>query len=50
MSTFGNGLLTLVPDRIPPIVGKVSWEDVNHMTFHAVGENAQAPALSFSKP
>ena len=49
-STFANGILTLVPENIPPIVGKVSWADVNHMTFHAVGDNAQAPGLSFSKP
>jgi hypothetical protein len=48
-STFANGILTLVPENIPPIVGKVSWADVNHMTFRAVGDNAQAPGLSFSK-
>jgi Tetratricopeptide repeat len=49
-ATFANGILTLVPENIPPIVGRVSWTDANHMTFHAVGENAQAPGLSFSKP
>jgi len=49
-SSFASGILTLVPENIPPIVGKVSWSDVNHMTFHAVGDNAQAPGLSFSKP
>jgi tetratricopeptide (TPR) repeat protein len=48
-STFANGILTLVPENIPPIVGKVSWADVSHLTFRAVGDNAQAPGLSFSK-
>jgi tetratricopeptide (TPR) repeat protein len=48
-STFANGILTLVPENIPPIVGRVSWTDPNHMTFRAVGDNAQAPGLSFSK-
>ena len=27
-STFASGILTLVPENIPPIVGKVSWTDV----------------------
>jgi hypothetical protein len=49
-STFGNGLLTLLPENVPPIVGKVSWTDTNHMTFHAVGDNSAAGGLSFSKP
>lgn len=48
-SAFAGGILTLVPENIPPIVGKVSWADVNHMTFRAIGDNAQAPGLSFSK-
>lgn len=48
-STFASGILTLVPENIPPIVGKVSWTDVDHMTFRAVGDNAQAPSLSFTK-
>ena len=48
-SSFASGILTLVPENIPPIVGKVNWTDVNHMTFHAVGDNASAPGLSFSK-
>ena len=37
-STFASGILTLVPENIPPIVGKVSWDDANHMTFRAVGD------------
>jgi tetratricopeptide (TPR) repeat protein len=49
-STFANGILTLVPDNIPPIVGKVNWTDPGHMSFRAVGDNAQGPGLSFSKP
>jgi tetratricopeptide (TPR) repeat protein len=48
-STFANGILTLVPENIPPIVGKVSWADVDHITFRAIGDNAQAPGLSFSR-
>ena len=48
-STFANGILTLVPENIPPIVGKVSWDDPNHMTFRAVGDNAGAPGLVFSR-
>ena len=48
-STFASGILTLVPENIPPIVGKVSWADVNHMTFRAIGDNAPAPGLNFSK-
>ena len=49
-STFANGILTLVPEKIPPIVGKVSWDDANHMTFRAVGDNARAGGLNFAKP
>jgi len=49
-STFASGILTLIPEHVPPIVGKVTWADVNHMTFRAIGDNAQAPGLSFSKP
>ena len=47
-STFANGILTLVPENIPPIVGKVSWADPTHMTFRAVGDNAAAPGLEAS--
>ena len=48
-STFGGGILTLVPDKAPPIVGRVSWTDPNHMTFRVVGDSPDAPGLSFSK-
>jgi tetratricopeptide (TPR) repeat protein len=48
-STFASGILTLVPENIPPIVGKVSWADPNHITFRAVGDNSQFPGLSFAK-
>jgi hypothetical protein len=48
-STFASGILTLVPENIPPIVGRVSWADTSHMTFRAVGDNAGGPGLSFSK-
>jgi hypothetical protein len=48
-SNFGGGILTLVPDKNPPIVGRVSWTDPNHMTFRVVGDRPDAPGLSFSK-
>jgi tetratricopeptide (TPR) repeat protein len=48
-STFANGILTLVPENIPPIVGKVSWADADHMTFHAVGDKSPLPGLSFTR-
>ncbi|MHC5543699.1 tetratricopeptide repeat protein, partial [Singulisphaera rosea] len=48
-STFGEGLLTLVTDKLPAIVGRVSWTDANHMTFRVVGDTADSPGLSFSK-
>jgi hypothetical protein len=48
-SSFGGGMLTLVPDKTPPIVGRVSWADPNHMTFRVMGDRPDAPGLSFSK-
>jgi tetratricopeptide (TPR) repeat protein len=48
-SNFGGGILTLVPDKTPPIVGRVSWTDPNHMTFRVVGDSPNAPGLSFTK-
>jgi hypothetical protein len=48
-STFGDGLLTLVQAQGPPLVGRVSWTDANHMTFRVVGDTPDDPGLSFSK-
>jgi hypothetical protein len=48
-SSFGGGVLTLVPDKTPPIVGRVSWTDPNHITLRVVGDNPEAPGLSFTK-
>jgi hypothetical protein len=48
-STFGSGILTLAGDKGPPLVGRVSWTDANHMTFRIVGDGPDDPGLSFSK-
>jgi tetratricopeptide (TPR) repeat protein len=48
-SSFGGGLLTLVPEKTPPIVGRVSWTDRGHMTFRVVGDGPDAPGLSFAR-
>jgi hypothetical protein len=50
-STFGNGILTLAPDKPtpPPMVGRVTWADANHMTFRVLGDAPDSRGLSFSK-
>ena len=48
-STYGDGLLTLVQDKGPALVGRVSWKDAGHMTFRVVGDGPDDPGLSFSK-
>jgi hypothetical protein len=48
-STFGEGLLTLVQEKGPVLVGRVSWKDASHMTFRVVGDGPDDPGLSFSK-
>ena len=48
-STYGDGLLTLVQDKGPAMVGRVSWTDASHMTFRIVGDGPEDPGLSFSK-
>jgi tetratricopeptide (TPR) repeat protein len=48
-STYGAGLLTLVQDNGPAMVGRVSWTDASHMTFRIAGEGPEDPGLSFSK-
>ena len=48
-STYGDGLLTLVQEKGPALVGRVSWKDAGHMTFRVVGDGPDDPGLSFSK-
>ncbi len=48
-SSYGNGILTLAGDKGPPLVGRVSWADANHMTFRIVGDGPDDPGLSFTK-
>jgi tetratricopeptide (TPR) repeat protein len=48
-STYGDGLLTLVQDKGPAMVGRVSWKDESHMTFRIAGDGPEDPGLSFSK-
>jgi tetratricopeptide (TPR) repeat protein len=48
-STYGEGILTLVQEKAPALVGRVSWKDAGHMTFRVVGDGPDDPGLSFSK-
>jgi tetratricopeptide (TPR) repeat protein len=48
-STYGEGMLTLVQDKGPAMVGRVDWKDASHMAFHIVGDAQDDPGLSFSK-
>jgi hypothetical protein len=48
-STFGDGILTLVQEQGPVLVGRVSWKDSTHMTFRVVGDGPDDPGLTFSK-
>ena len=47
--TFGEGILTMVQEKGPVMVGRVSWQDANHMTFRVVGDGPEDPGLSFSR-
>ena len=46
---FGGGILTLIPDKLPPIVGWVSWSDAKHMNFRVIGDAPDSHGLAFSK-
>jgi tetratricopeptide (TPR) repeat protein len=46
-STYGDGLLTLVQEKGPALVGRVSWKDAGHMTFRVVGDGPEDPGLGF---
>ncbi|HZW32159.1 MAG TPA: tetratricopeptide repeat protein [Isosphaeraceae bacterium] len=48
-STYGAGILTLVQDKGPPLVGRLSWKDAEHMTFRVAGDGPDDPGLSFSR-
>jgi hypothetical protein len=48
-STFGEGILTLVQTTGPALVGRVSWDDPNHMTFRIAGDGPDDPGLRFAK-
>jgi tetratricopeptide (TPR) repeat protein len=48
-STFGDGLLTLVQEKGPVLVGNVIWKGPNQMTFRVVGDGPEDPGLSFTK-
>jgi hypothetical protein len=48
-STFVDGLMTMVQNKGPAMVGHVSWKDATHMTFRVVGDGPDDPGLSFSK-
>lgn len=48
-STYGDGILTLVQDKGPALVGRVGWADANHMTFRIVGDGPDDPGLSFAR-
>jgi tetratricopeptide (TPR) repeat protein len=47
-STSGNGLLTLAQSQGPPMVGRVTWRDLDHFTFQLAG-GPDDPGLSFSR-
>jgi hypothetical protein len=48
-STYGGGILTLVQENGPVLVGGINWTDANHMTFRVAGEGPEDPGLSFSR-
>ena len=48
-STYGDGMLTLVQDQGPALVGRVTWTDPSHMMFRIVGDGTNDPGLNFSK-
>ncbi len=48
-SSFGDGILTLAQTQGPALVGRVSWQDANHITFHVVGDGPDDPGLAFSR-
>jgi tetratricopeptide (TPR) repeat protein len=45
--TYGNGILALSQDENNALVGKVTWQDVNHFRFQAMGGPGD-PGLLFS--
>jgi tetratricopeptide (TPR) repeat protein len=47
--TYGQGMLTLVQDKGPVMVGRVDWKDPDHIAFRIVGDGPDDPGLSFSR-
>jgi tetratricopeptide (TPR) repeat protein len=48
-STYGEGMLTLVQDQGPALVGRVDWKDANQIAFHVVGDGPDDPGLNFAR-
>jgi tetratricopeptide (TPR) repeat protein len=50
-STFADGILTLAAQggQDGALVGKVAWQDANHLNFRVLGSPSTDPGLSFSK-
>jgi hypothetical protein len=48
-ATYGEGMLTLVQDKGPAMVGRIGWKDATHMSFHIIGDSPEDPGLTFSK-
>ena len=44
-----DGMLTLTSTEQPPLAGRVSWTDADHMTFQVPGGPPNDPGLAFAK-
>jgi tetratricopeptide (TPR) repeat protein len=50
ISAYGASVLTLNQDKEGPVlVGRVTWQDANHMTFRVIGSGPEDHGLSFSR-
>jgi hypothetical protein len=47
--TYGNGVLTLVPQDGPPVVGRITWDGENRFTFRLAGSGPGDQGLTFSR-
>ncbi|OJW20872.1 MAG: hypothetical protein BGO49_29120 [Planctomycetales bacterium 71-10] len=50
--TQGGGFMTLVQDADPsqpPMVGRLTWKDEDHFTFHLTGTDPNDPGLAFAR-
>jgi hypothetical protein len=48
-ATFGENVLTLAQNDGPPLVGRVTWKDAQHMNFRILGDQPTDPGVDFSK-